>query len=74
MRKNDVIKLFGGSGAAAARKLQITRQAFHQWPEDLDTKRIDLVIGAAYRHGIEIPEHLEKIIKVSLCGECVNSM
>jgi len=46
MRKRDVIQLFGGSTAAAARELDITPSAISQWPDDLPPTIRDRVLAA----------------------------
>lgn len=51
MQKQDAIQLFG-SGAALARALGITRGAISLWPDILDQRRTDEVVGAAVRLGL----------------------
>lgn len=51
MNKQDAIQLFG-SGAALARALGITRGAVSLWPDVLDQRRADEVVGAAMRLGL----------------------
>lgn len=51
MNKQDAIQLFG-SGAALARALGITRGAVSLWPDALDQRRADEVVGAAIRLGL----------------------
>ena len=46
MKKQTAISLFS-SGAALGRALKVTRGAIHNWPEDLDVRRSDQVIGDA---------------------------
>jgi hypothetical protein len=52
-RKADAIQLLGdGSAAQAARSLgYTTRQSMYQWPDTLDSQRIDQVNGALLRLG-----------------------
>jgi len=49
--RQDVFDIFGGS-AAAGIALDITQQAMYQWPEPLEDKQIDRVVGAAVRLGL----------------------
>lgn len=53
LRKQQAIALFG-SGAALARALGYTRARISQWPEILDQRQADLVVGAAVRLGIPV--------------------
>jgi hypothetical protein len=59
MKKQDAIKLFGSTlehlGKALGGK---GKSAISQWPEILDEDKKNMVIGAAYRRGIKIPDHL----------------
>lgn len=48
MRKETAIAIFG-SGAALGRAIELTRGAIHNWPDELDQRKSDLVIGAALR-------------------------
>jgi hypothetical protein len=52
MTKQEAIKLFG-SGASLARALSLTRGAISLWPDVLDQRRADMVIGAAFRLGLK---------------------
>ncbi len=48
--KQQAIKVFG-SGAELGRAISVGRSAISKWPEKLDQRRTDLVIGAALRLG-----------------------
>lgn len=55
LTKQQAIAIFG-SGANTGRALGITRSAVCQWPEVLDQRQTDLVVGAAVRLGKALPE------------------
>lgn len=61
MKKQDAIKLFGKTlqdlGNALGGK---GRSAISQWNDDLSEDQKNMVIGAAIRKGIQVPEHLLK--------------
>lgn len=46
------------SKAALARALGITRQAINQWPDELEPRQVNEVIGAAVRLGKTLPAGL----------------
>ena len=46
MKKKTAIELFG-SASKLSRAVQYTRGAIHNWPDELDRRRSDQVIGAA---------------------------
>jgi DNA-binding transcriptional regulator Cro len=48
--KTQAIEVFGGVPNLAA-ALDVSRQAIYQWPETLDQKTVDRVVGAAVRLG-----------------------
>ncbi|WP_407059243.1 hypothetical protein ACJBUE_20240 (plasmid) [Ralstonia syzygii subsp. celebesensis] len=54
MTKKEAILIFG-SGAALGRALGVTRSAIWQWPDQLDQKQADMVVGAAIRLGKPLP-------------------
>lgn len=60
MTKTQAIELFG-SKAAIARALGVSRQAVQAWPESLDRKRSDQILGAATRLDINKRRQLENI-------------
>jgi len=64
MKKQDAVKLFGSTlsdlGNALGGK---GRSAISQWPDDLKEDQINMVIGAAVRRGIYIPERILKNIQ-----------
>ncbi|WP_081953440.1 Cro/CI family transcriptional regulator [Mycoavidus cysteinexigens] len=62
--KQQAIRVFG-SGANLGRAIGITRSAISQWPDRLDQRQTDLVIGAALRLGKLLPESYEILIKLS---------
>ena len=66
MKKIEAINLFGGKATFLAKALGKTKSAISQWPEDLDENQINMVIGAAYRHGVYIPDQFKKISSISL--------
>lgn len=53
--KQRAIAIFG-SGAKLAAALGLTRGRISQWPEQLDQRQTDLVVGAALRLGKPLPE------------------
>ena len=55
MDKKTAVQIFG-TQSAIADALGITRSAVSQWPEQLDQRTTDELIGAALRIGIQIPE------------------
>lgn len=54
MTKKEAVEIFG-SGAALGRALGISRAAIWQWPDQLDQKQTDMVVGAAIRLGKPLP-------------------
>lgn len=62
MKKETAISIFG-SGAALGRALELTRGAIHNWPEVLDIRKTDLVIGAAIRLEKITPEQAKELVK-----------
>lgn len=57
LTKHEAIHLFG-SGAELARAVGLTRGRISQWPDALDQRQTDLVMGAALRLGKPIPSRL----------------
>lgn len=59
MKKQDAIKLFGSTltdlGNALGGK---GKSAISQWPNELTEDQKNMVIGAAIRRKITVPEHL----------------
>ncbi|MCT9017112.1 Cro/CI family transcriptional regulator [Cupriavidus gilardii] len=53
--KQRAIAIFG-SGAKLAEALGLTRGRISQWPDELDQRQTDLVVGAALRLGKPLPE------------------
>ena len=51
MTKTEAAKLFGNQ-TRLAEALEITKSAVSQWPEDLDRRKADQVLGAALRLGL----------------------
>jgi UTP--glucose-1-phosphate uridylyltransferase len=51
MTKSDAVALFGGTQSAVAEALGVTRSYVSQWPEELDQRIADRVLGAAVRLG-----------------------
>jgi transcriptional repressor of cell division inhibition gene dicB len=51
MTKSEAIELFGGTQIAVAKALGVTRGYVSQWPEVLDERIADRVMGAAVRLG-----------------------
>lgn len=54
LTKQQAIDLFG-NGAKLGRALGLTRGRISQWPETLDQRQTDLVVGAAIRLGRDVP-------------------
>lgn len=50
MKKTDAIAIFGNA-ASLARAVGLSRGRISQWPEKLEQKQQDLVVGAAVRLG-----------------------
>lgn len=61
MNKKDAIKLFGRTlsdlGQAVGNR---GKSAICQWPDELDEDKTNMVIGAAVRRGIKIPDEFLK--------------
>lgn len=55
MTKQQAIDIFGGTGADLGRAVGLTRARISQWPETLEQRETDLVVGAAIRLGKELP-------------------
>jgi len=59
MKKKDAIKLFGSTltdlGKALGGK---SKSAISQWPDEITNDQKNMVIGAAVRKGIKVPDHL----------------
>jgi transposase-like protein len=55
MTKQQAAAIFE-SKAGLARALGISRQAINQWPDQLEERQINEVIGAAVRLGKPVPE------------------
>lgn len=55
LTKQQAIGIFG-TGAETGRALGITRSAVSQWPDVLDQRMTDLVVGAAIRLGKALPD------------------
>jgi len=64
LTKFQAIAMFG-SGAALGRALGITKSAVSQWPEVLDQRTSDEIIGAALRLGKQIPVGLLVRVEVA---------
>ena len=56
MKKQEAINIFGTKQYEMANALKKSKSAISQWNEDLSSEQINLVIGAAIRHGKKIPE------------------
>jgi len=59
MKKKDAIKLFGSTltdlGKALGGK---SKSAISQWPDEITNDQKNMVIGAAVRKVIKVPDHL----------------
>lgn len=62
MTKTEAADLFGGTQAALARSLDMTRGGISQWPDELTEAQTDRVLGAAIRLGRPIPPSLRPTI------------
>lgn len=61
MKKRDAIKLFGSTLEDLGKALgNRGKSAISQWPEELDEDKKNMVIGAAVRRGIKVPDELLK--------------
>jgi hypothetical protein len=56
MTKQDAIKLFGGMQKNLADALKKTEGAISQWPDELNDNQVNIVIGAAVRRRIAVPD------------------
>ncbi|WP_041278990.1 hypothetical protein [Burkholderia pseudomallei] len=54
MTKQQAIEIFG-SGAELGRAVGLTRGRISQWPDELEQRETDLVVGAALRLGKPLP-------------------
>lgn len=59
LKKSDAVKMFG-KGKHLAAALGKTPGAIGHWDEDLTEDQINMVVGAAYRRHIPIPESVFK--------------
>jgi hypothetical protein len=57
MTKQQAIDIFGGSGAELGRAVGLTRGRISQWPDELEQRETDLVVGAAIRLGRKLPDN-----------------
>ncbi len=57
MTKQEAAQIFGGTQAALARALEMTRGGISQWPDELTDAQADRVLGAAIRLG-RVPDPL----------------
>ncbi len=64
LSKQQAIRVFG-SGADLGRAIGVGRSAISQWPEKLNQRQTDLVIGAALRLDKPLPISYEAHIRVS---------
>lgn len=55
MTKQQAIDIFG-NGAELGRAVGLTRGRISQWPEQLEQRETDLVVGAALRLGKPLPD------------------
>jgi hypothetical protein len=55
MTKQQAIDLFDGNGAELGRALGLSRGRISQWPDVLEQRETDLVVGAAIRLGKALP-------------------
>lgn len=62
MKKKTAIELFG-SASKLSRAVQYTRGAIQNWPDELDRRRSDQVIGAAVRVGKLSPAQAKELIE-----------
>lgn len=69
MTKSDAIKLFGSRANDLAYAVSRKKSAISMWKNDLTNDQINLVIGAAVRNGIEIPDELMKKISITESAE-----
>jgi hypothetical protein len=54
MLKKDVLELFDNNGAELGRAVNLSRSMISLWPDELEQREADLVIGACVRLGIPI--------------------
>ena len=52
LTKQQAAELFGGRLIDLARAIGISKQAVDQWPDALNVRQIDNVVGAAIRLGL----------------------
>lgn len=56
MRKIDACKLLSTNQTGLAKILLKTKGAISQWDNELTDERVNIVLGAAARRGINIPD------------------
>lgn len=69
MLKKDALSLFDGNQAELARAVGLTRGRISQWPDHLEQREADLVIGAAVRLGKNVQPLLDKYLPADVGGE-----
>ena len=55
MKKSDVVYAFR-SVTKLSRALSVSRATIYTWPEILEQKQIDLIVGAATRLGVDLDQ------------------
>lgn len=60
MTKHQATQMFGGTQAAMARALSVTRAAVSRWPDKLTNEQADRIMGAAMRLGLRITPELRR--------------
>lgn len=63
MKKQDAIKLLGGSVSEAARRCRIGSSAVSQWPDELTRDQEDRVYAALWRQQESSKGTLEDVIQ-----------
>lgn len=62
MKKSEAKELLGGTLTRMGAAINRGKSALSQWPDDLTDDQINLVVGAAVRKGVRIPDDLMRRI------------
>jgi len=71
MTKTQALEIFGGTKTELAHALGVTPALVHHWPEQLDQRVADRVVGAAIRLGKLPPPALRMQLLWSLMNDAL---